>query len=316
MELNNTGTANLLPLHIMYWNARSIKQREEELQHILKAIDIFACVETWLKPEIRIALKGFNVVRKEQKRPQGPSLSQNNWDKFMETVSGLRPCLLVGDFNAHNKAWNCANNDTNGERLFNSLLSYDIFLHNTDTFTHFNLHNNNKSNIDLVFTTPDLAEKTSVDILDDTRGSDHCLINIKVNAGRDKYIYRKISNRVFSKKTNWNNFQKDMSENFPVYLTYEFNNLGCVEKYNFLVSQMKDTLTKNTPPRKMRNDKKQLMIINYYKFKCKCTSVRGYACLYTHRPAVAKCRQIKQKNIAFTLTTPDGRRYVLFANKL
>ena len=35
-------------LKILFWNARSINKRKNELVSILEGIDIFVCVESWL----------------------------------------------------------------------------------------------------------------------------------------------------------------------------------------------------------------------------------------------------------------------------
>ena len=40
---------NAKSLRISYWNARSINKRKYELPQLLKNIDIFLCVESWLK---------------------------------------------------------------------------------------------------------------------------------------------------------------------------------------------------------------------------------------------------------------------------
>ncbi|XP_076644973.1 uncharacterized protein LOC143354605 [Halictus rubicundus] len=304
MGQHTIGNNNFSALRIIYWNARSIAQRKEELEQMLQEIDIFICVETWLKPEMRIAFKGFNTVRKDRigrrgggiaifikrsidycilpnirsfnnlietcsiklvntvpsinimalYRPQGPSLGQNKWDWIMQTVSDLQPCLLVGDFNAHNTVWNCSSNDCNGDRLFNSLLSHSIFLHNPDSLTHVDLSNNSKSNIDLIFTTPDLADKTRINTLDDTHGSDHFPIGIEISIEKTRHIYRKVTNTLSSSRTDWDKYQELMAQNFQLFLSREFNILDCVEKYNFFTDYIREAIIKNTPSKVTVND--------------------------------------------------------------
>ncbi|XP_076298761.1 uncharacterized protein LOC143217913 [Lasioglossum baleicum] len=299
--MNNTNHCkNISSLKIIYWNSRSIIQHREELQQILQSVDIFICVESWLKPDIRLAFKGFNIIRRDRinkkgggvaifikrdinyyvlpdirsyngriescvikltnttpainivaiYKPQGPSLSQNNWDAILNKISNLSPCLLVGDFNAHNRAWNCLNNDTNGERLFNSILNHDIFLHNSDTITHFDFYRNGKSNIDLVLTTPNLVDQTSVHVLDDTRGSDHCLINIDIAIQKSKYVFNKITNKLSTLGTDWDKYQEMLSQKFPLFLSFDFNSLNCVEQYEFFVRQIKECIVNCTPQKR------------------------------------------------------------------
>lgn len=58
-------------LNILYWNARSINAHKEELEVILKGVDIFVCVESWLKPDIKFNIRGFNVFRKDRENMRG-----------------------------------------------------------------------------------------------------------------------------------------------------------------------------------------------------------------------------------------------------
>ena len=68
------------------------------------------------------------------------SLNTSRWDK----------CILVGDFNAHNEAWNCRSTDTNGSHLLDCIDRHDLYLHNVDIFTHTNPSTGNKSAIQMV----------------------------------------------------------------------------------------------------------------------------------------------------------------------
>ena len=62
-------------LKILYWNARSYKQRRLDLPSVLKNIDIFICVESWLPPEDVIRNSdvptGFIVYRKDRSHSKG-----------------------------------------------------------------------------------------------------------------------------------------------------------------------------------------------------------------------------------------------------
>lgn len=40
---------NSKSLRILYWNARSIAKRKSELSDLLSNIDIFLCVESWIR---------------------------------------------------------------------------------------------------------------------------------------------------------------------------------------------------------------------------------------------------------------------------
>lgn len=58
-------------LRVLFWNARSLNKHEEELIPILKNIDIFICVESWLKKDISVEFAGFNCFRKDRNHSRG-----------------------------------------------------------------------------------------------------------------------------------------------------------------------------------------------------------------------------------------------------
>ena len=68
-------------LRILYWNARSLKQKKEELKKMLQNVDVFVCVETWLHDaanwidnddnNMTFDVSGFKTFRKDRLNRQG-----------------------------------------------------------------------------------------------------------------------------------------------------------------------------------------------------------------------------------------------------
>ena len=104
--------------------------------------------------------------------------------------------MLVGDFNAHNRIWNCRDTDSNGTNLLESLDKYNLIIHNNNTYTHVDPATGNKSNIDLAITTMSVISQTDVTVFDDTIGSDHAPIELVYHTNR--YIYNKKSFKIQS----------------------------------------------------------------------------------------------------------------------
>ena len=124
-------------------------------------------------------------------RVPNTNLSQAQWDLLAENVV-LEDCsILVGDFNSHSTAWNCKITDNNGTKFERSIDSYNLFLHNANTFTHIDTSRNTKSNLDLVISSMDVADKISFEVCDETWGSDHYPIFITIES--EKFFYRKKS---------------------------------------------------------------------------------------------------------------------------
>ena len=114
-------------------------------------------------------------------RAPGMSLSQESWNEIFYNVEKNKFTLLMGDFNAHNKIWNCEKTDSNGDRLHESLTNSNMLLHNFDTLTHIIPNSYTYSNIDLIFSSTNISNKINTKDSDDTLGSDHFPIFINVN---------------------------------------------------------------------------------------------------------------------------------------
>lgn len=88
--------------------------------------------------------ESFNIIACY--RPPHISLSQNEWDILTNNIKSNSKTLFVGDFNAHNQAWNCQRNNTDGSRFYNSLIDSNLFLHNSNSLTHIDVRTKTKSN--------------------------------------------------------------------------------------------------------------------------------------------------------------------------
>ncbi|OXU27631.1 hypothetical protein TSAR_004160 [Trichomalopsis sarcophagae] len=187
-------------LKILYHIPQSFHQRKYEIQHILNDIDILLCVVTWLTPSDRIRFSGFTPVRKDQLhsrggvmlhknyqcqsasrynsiyRSPGFTLTQVQWNTLLSNVKNNS--ILVGDFNAHHIYWNCIDTDSNGARLVEAIQLNNFFLHNEYSTTYIDVHRDYRSNLNLVFSSNDIADTIKVEIHDETWGSDHFPIYI------------------------------------------------------------------------------------------------------------------------------------------
>lgn len=182
-------------------------------------------------------------------RPPGNgSLTDSAWKDIVGNTNGHSHCLLVGDFNAHNEAWNCSHTDPDGARLLDSFEALSLFLHNHDTYTHFNQSNLSRSNIDLVLSSTDLSSFIETEVFSDSWGSDHFPINIMIDVHR--YIYRRETFKIQSKRTDWTQVNSKLDEDYPVFLKYEYDHLAPVEKYHFFMDTITNAVSQATPKRK------------------------------------------------------------------
>lgn len=61
-------------LKVLFWNARSVIGKQGELEHILSGIDIFMCVESWLKPHLSFHVRGYKSLRLDRPNQAGGGL--------------------------------------------------------------------------------------------------------------------------------------------------------------------------------------------------------------------------------------------------
>ena len=95
-------------------------------------------------------------------RIPGTNLPQSIWNQIAASAKLHSNSLLVGDFNAHHQNWNCLNTDCNGNRFMQSIVDYDLFIHNNRSYSRLDIHSNTKSNIDLILSDIIFAEKFSL----------------------------------------------------------------------------------------------------------------------------------------------------------
>lgn len=193
-------------------------------------------------------------------------LNQEHWDFIASLADNDRPNLLVGDFNAHHFSWNSYKTDSNGESLANSIEKYNLFLHNYDTITRINPINNNHSNIDLVLSSLDVADKIVLRVLDDPLGSDHFPIFFSVNL--DKNLYRKKSFKIRSLNTKWENFDKELDDSFSTFLTRGYSDSNPSGKYKIFFEIILSCLIICTPSGKFFNSSKRRNPVPWWDEEC------------------------------------------------
>lgn len=96
-------------------------------------------------------------------------------------TKGNKEFFVFVDFNAKNTAWNCEQNNTMGNILYDLQLKSNFFIYNSDTATHFPHSGNTPSNLNIyILNSPlHISEITS---LHDQLNFDHCPITCFINA--------------------------------------------------------------------------------------------------------------------------------------
>ena len=107
----------------------------------------------------------------------------NSLDKTCLSFITKFPIVIIcGDFNAHHKMWNSGTPNQNGISLLAFIEENDYSLQNTSIPTHMVFNAKLKCLlIDLTITSPSISHKCSLEVTNIFMGSNHCVIDTKIN---------------------------------------------------------------------------------------------------------------------------------------
>lgn len=187
-------------------------------------------------------------------RRPGPT-TKKTWRNLLSSLKEEKNIILTGDFNAHNVIWNCEDTDRNGEVLWEVMEENDMIIVNDSTKSRIGEGGVRSSNIDLVFSTRDIFQFIECSQLEDSWGSDHFPIvaELKVN----RCVYKKKTNRLSKKKTDWERYEEIMIDMEDKIDTEEFQEATMEKRYDMMVKSMIDAVEIATHGERESKKKKQ-----------------------------------------------------------
>lgn len=196
--------------------------------------------------EMECAGISMNVAGRETniigiyKRPGGTN-RPGIWKNIVEKNKTGNNCEMIipGDFNAHNRAWNCDMTDNNGTKLEEEMEEKEMFIINVDSKSRIGEGANRDSNIDLLFATKNIADKINYTQNDDAWESDHFPIVFTINGAPQTYI--KKTNRCSTKRTEWDEYSEIMENSIDKLKEDRYNRETVEGKYQIIV----DTIIKS-----------------------------------------------------------------------
>ena len=103
--------------------------------------------------------------------PPNSDIIDNDLDNLITQLP--TPCMLLGDFNAHNKLWGCSHNSSRGNIIEDLIGRHDLCYFNDKSPTHIHAATQTPSAIDLTFCHPSLYLDFNWEVGEDLCGSDH-----------------------------------------------------------------------------------------------------------------------------------------------
>ena len=143
--------------------------------------------------------------------PTGPVDDNTDWLKHLN-IEGSK-WLIMGDFNAHAPFWEKECSFVSSNRLIENIVDSKLYMLNDGSFTRIpDISTHRPTAIDLSFISPQVAVNTSWCVGDDSLGSDHLPITIKINESivSENYTEDRIP-KFYYKQANWEDYKKHLN---------------------------------------------------------------------------------------------------------
>ncbi|KAG5879185.1 hypothetical protein JTB14_038347 [Gonioctena quinquepunctata] len=104
-----------------------------------------------------------------------PPDAESNINDLDNLIGQLpKPCVILGDFNAHNTIWGCLSTNPSGSKLLETFINTsNLVLLNSGEITRINTATGNYSALDLALCHPNVSSTLTWTVLPDPYGSDH-----------------------------------------------------------------------------------------------------------------------------------------------
>ncbi|KAG5888897.1 hypothetical protein JTB14_025335 [Gonioctena quinquepunctata] len=175
-------------------------------------------IDNNIHPEISYC--GANVKFSNEFQPdiislyRGPNIRTSNNDWVHIFRKAKTPCLICGDFNAHNGVWGSNRNDNVSQQILHAVDECDLVILNNGEKTRPSKPNEQKSAVDISLCSVAIAPLITWSVSQDTLGSDHFPItmDIQLNSAENDIVYPK--NKWDTKRVDWNIYQSYCVELF------------------------------------------------------------------------------------------------------
>lgn len=185
---------------------------------------------------VRIILKNgkkLNIIGIYRK--PGEIERKGMWRKVMSYDKKQGESIVLGDFNCHKTRWNCQTTDQNGETLNEEMDEEDMYIINEDTMSRMSERGDTPANLDLIFASRGMVDKMKYEQEEDSWGSDHFPIKASIKIGCEINNYRKRSNRLSKKTTDWEIYKTELDNLSKLIIEDTYLQLDVLEKYKYII---------------------------------------------------------------------------------
>ena len=167
----------------------------------------------WVEDKTEILAITINMENREMDiivayRNPNHTLNKGEWRGLFSNRRNNVETIIMGDFNAKNRMWNCSTNDRNGIIMEETMEEQDMFVINDNTTSRVGSGKYNPSNIDLIISTFNIFQNSEVIEEGETLGSDHQMIGLHMTKSIPRRSKRLFTTRKFAKdKIDWRMFK-------------------------------------------------------------------------------------------------------------
>lgn len=141
-------------------------------------------------------------------------------------------CVLMGDINAKNTSWNCEHNCSQGLLFEEACADFNVDILNRFTITRYNSNGIGITNIDLIISTLDLVDISTVAGDIETYGSDHLPVILEIDTNPTLTRFINNSNKIETKRTDWSKFIELLSESEVInFCNSNVDEFNCIDIY-------------------------------------------------------------------------------------
>lgn len=107
-------------------------------------------------------------------------MNLKKWGELLDNLNIGGNNILMGDMNAKSNSWNCESNDQQGKILEEALDERNLVVLNESTISRIPTSDQASSNLDIIIASPQWVGKSQINESFITMGSDHQIINWKI----------------------------------------------------------------------------------------------------------------------------------------
>ncbi|XP_026482685.1 uncharacterized protein LOC113390799 [Ctenocephalides felis] len=179
-------------------------------------IDIVILSETWMKEEFKYDISGYSLIHTNRDDGFGGvalyicrhRTNLTYWTSLFGNISP--PFLIAGDFNVHHTSFGSIHNNHDGIILSEAINSEGLCVLNDGSPTLLRRHDRNPSAVDLSICNPSVMLSAEWHVTDETLGSDHLGISIRIGVSEVNMNNSNIRNRHIwkIKEADWKKYEQ------------------------------------------------------------------------------------------------------------